>query len=229
MVQNENLNLQAQTRTLTGKQVASLRSKGITPGVVYGHGRETISIEMEQAALDKIYSQAGRGTLIYLTIDQQAPVPVVIQELSRNRLTDITEHVDFHAVRMNEEITAEVMLVFTGESAAVKALGGTFVKNKDHITVKCLPTKLIKEITIDISALANFDDTIKIKDLSLPDGVTVADQLDDIVALVKPPRTDEELAALNSSVTEDVTKVEGVVKETPAAADDKAKKDSKKE
>jgi large subunit ribosomal protein L25 len=230
MVQNETLALQAQSRSVIGKKVAQLRADGITPGVVYGHGKETVSIQLEQVALDKIYAQAGRGSLINLTIDNQPAIPVVIQELSRNRLTDAAEHVDFHAVRMDQTITAQVSLIFAGESAAVKAMGGTFVKNKDHITVKCLPSQLIKELTIDISTLATFEDSIKINSLKLPDGVQVMDQPDDIIALVKPPRTDEELAALNSSVTEDVSKVEGVVKETPAAAtDEKAKKDAKKE
>jgi hypothetical protein len=37
-----------------------------------------------------------------------------------------------------------------------------------------------------------------------------------VVALVTPPRSEEELEGLSKKVEEDVTKVEGVVKETPA-------------
>lgn len=227
MVQNQKLSLQATTRSITGKKVSSLRKEGLTPGVVYGHGRTTTSIQMNQAALDKLYTQAGRGSLIDLTIDEQAPVPVVIESISYNRLSDVVEHVDFHAVRMDAEITSQVALIFTGESAAVKSLGGTFVKNKDHITIKCLPSKLIKELTIDISALATFEDSIKISSLQLPEGIQIMDQADDMIALVAEPRSDAELAALNESVNEDVTKVQGVIKETPAAEEkdkDKAKK-----
>lgn len=220
----QNFSLQATTRNITGKKVAGLREQGITPAVVYGHGKDTASIQVDQAALEKVYSQAGRGSLIDLTVDNQAAIPVVIQSLSRNRMSDVVEHVDLHAVRMDQEITSEVVLVFTGESMAVKSQGGTLVKNKDHITIKCLPSKLIKELTIDISPLATFEDSIKVSSLQLPDGIQVMDQADDMIALVAAPRSDEELAALNESVTEDVSKVQGVIKETPADDKDKAAK-----
>ena len=230
MVQEQTLALSARTRTVTGKAVAQLRQLEKLPGVVYGHGRANVNVEVDLAQFEKVYAAAGRGSLINLSIDNGTVVPVVVQELSLNNLNDAMQHVDFYAVRMDEEITSEANLVFIGESPAVKTLGGTFIHNKDHITIKCLPSKLIKEITIDISSLATFTDAIKIKDLHVPEGVKIMDISDDIVATVNAPRTDEKLAALNQTVTEDVTKVEGVVKptteeaaETDAKADTKAK------
>ncbi|MBI4407158.1 MAG: 50S ribosomal protein L25 [Candidatus Kerfeldbacteria bacterium] len=230
---DQTFSLQAQTRTVTGKGVAGLRNQSIIPGVVYGHGVKNRSLQLDLDALSKVYADAGRGSLINLSIDGGNMVPVVIHELSLNNLTDAIEHVDFYAVKMDEEITSQAMLVFTGEAPAVKALGGTFIRNKDHVTIKCLPSKLVKELTIDISNLATFTDNIKVKDLALPDGVIITDGADDILAAVAAPRTDEELAALNQTVTEDVSKVEGVVKPTTEEAaaegvkDNKETKDSK--
>ena len=61
-----------------------------------------------------------------------------------------------------QEIEAEVELEFVGESMAVKALGGTFVPSKDSVAVKCLPSKLVRKLTIDIGSLKTFDDVIRI-------------------------------------------------------------------
>lgn len=232
MVQEQTLSLATRTRTATGKAVAKLRQQDTLPGVVYGHGRPNVNVEMDLSQFAKIFAAAGRGSLINLTIDGGAIIPVVVHELSLNHLNDAMEHVDFYAVKMDEEITSEAKLIFTGEAPAVKTMGGTFLHNKDHVTIQCLPSKLIKEISIDISGLVSFTDTIKIKDIVLPDGVRISDTPDDIVATVAAPRTDEELAALNQTVTEDVSKVEGVVKPTAEeaeAADSKAKAEGKSE
>lgn len=214
MSHDQTLSLSAHTRTITGKAVAQLRKLEKLPGVVYGHGRPNVSVEIDTSQFAKVYAEAGRGSLINLSIDDGTIIPVVVHELSLNHLNDAMEHVDFYAVRMDEEITSEAVLVFTGEAPAVKALGGTFIHNKDHVTIKCLPGKLIKEIVIDISTLATFTGSIKVKDLTVPEGIKITDVPDEIIATVEAPRTDEELAALNQTVTEDVTKVEGVVKPT---------------
>lgn len=234
MVQ-DTFSLPAQTRTIHGKQVATLRQQGIIPAVVYGHGRDTISLQVNARDFAKVYAEAGRGSLINLSIDQGTVIPVVVQELSTNHVNDNMEHIDFHAVRMDEEITSQAVLVFTGEAPAVKTLGGTFVRNKDHVTIKCLPSKLVKEFTVDISALATFEHSLKVQDLVAPEGVKIMDQPGDILASVEAPRSDEELAALNQAVTEDVSKVEGVVKPTAeeaaaetAEADKTEKKPEKK-
>lgn len=224
---DQTFSLQAQTRTVTGKRVADLRADDLIPGVIYGHGINNLSLQLKLDDLSKIYADAGRGSLINLSIDHGQVVPVVIHELAVNNLTDAIEHVDFYAVKMDEEITSQAMLVFTGEAPAVKAMGGTFVRNKDHVTIKCLPSKLVKELTIDISGLATFSDNLKVKDLKLPDGVVVTDGVDDILAAVAAPRTDEELAALNQTVTEDVSKVEGVVKPTTEEVAAEATKETK--
>ena len=115
---------------------------------------------------------------------------------------------------MKEEIETEVELEYVGESLAVKALGGILVKSLDSLEVKCLPADLPSSILVDISALKTFDDHICVKDLKIPAGVEVGIEPDTVVALVAPPRSENELSELEQKVEGDVNKVEGVVKET---------------
>jgi len=52
-----------------------------------------------------------------------------------------------------------------------------------------------------------------VKDLPVLGKVELLVDPDTVVAMVAPPRSEEELAELETEVKEDVTKVEGVVKE----------------
>ena len=93
-------------------------------------------------------------------------------------------HIDFYQVRMDEEIEAEVELVFKGESAAVKELGGVLVKNMDAIEVKCFPGDLPSEIEVDITPIKTFDDYIYVKDLPVSEKVEVLVDPETVVAMV---------------------------------------------
>lgn len=209
--------LHVQTRELQKKRVNSLRAQGLIPAVLYGHGKTNQNLQVEARVFDKVYALAGQGSLIDLVIDSGEQIKAMIQDVSRQTLSHTVDHIDFYAVNMNETVTSDVHLIFQGESAAVKQLSGTLVKNKTTVAIKCLPSALIKELPVDITILKDFESVIRVGDLHFPDGITVLDQPSDIVALVEQPRSDEELAALNEKVTEDVNKVEGVVKETPEA------------
>jgi large subunit ribosomal protein L25 len=208
--------LHVHTRELQKKQVQSLRAQGIIPAVLYGHGKTNRNIQVEAKTFDKVYALAGSGSLIDLVIDSGQPIKAMVHDVSRAAVNNGVEHVDFYEVNMNETVTSEVHLIFQGESAAVKNLNGTLVKNKTTINIKCLPSQLIKELIVDISLLDTFEKSIRVQDIVFPTGIAVLDRADDSVVFVAEPRSDEELAALNEKVTEDVAKVEGVVKEAPA-------------
>jgi large subunit ribosomal protein L25 len=191
---------------------------------VYGKGAENRSIEVDTVAFRKTFGKAGESTLIDLSIDGGAPVKVLVHDLQVDPLKSTVSHVDFLQVNMKEELEVQIAIKFVGESMAIKGMGGTLVKNKDHVTVRCLPSDLVHEIVVDISALATFDDVIRVSSLTLPAGLRVMDDGADAIALVEAPRSEEELKALDEKVTASVDAVEVVKKEkkddeaeTPAA------------
>ncbi len=230
MSEQHDIALQAETRTEKKKKTSRLREKGIIPAVMYGHKKDNKNIQIEEQAFLKAYENAGESTLIDLTIDSESPVKVLIHDLDKDPVSDKVIHIDFFAVNMEEEIHAEVVLHFINESVAVKTLGGTLVKNRDHVSVKCLPKNLIREVQVDISALNTFEDAIHVSDLQIPDTITVLDDPERVVAIVTPPRTEEELAELDEEISVDVSKVEGVEKPEDAEGEgEEAAKDGKKE
>lgn len=223
------INLKSKTRDIVGKGIKRMRKEGLIPAVIYGHKVASQSLWVNFKEFGKVYKEAGESTIVELDIDEKKKVNVLIHDIQKNPITDNISHIDFFQIRMDEKIETEIPLEFTGEAPAVKELGGVLIKTTDAISIKCLPADLPKNIEVDISVLKTFDDNISIADLKISDKVQVLVDLKTIVASVAPPRSDEEMARLDEKVEEDVSKVEGVVKETDKREGDKAEGDKKKD
>ncbi len=192
------------------------KSKGdgkTIPAVLYGRGIESLPVWVGIKDFQELHAQVGESTVFKLSLGEEEGRNVIIKEIQRNVLDGCPIHVDFYQVRMDEEIEAMVEVEFIGESPAVKELGGVLVKNIDEMEVKCLPADLPPKIIVDVSGLKTFEDYIHVKDLGVLDKVELLIDPETVVAMVSPPRSEEELAELEAEVKEDVTQVEGVVKE----------------
>lgn len=208
--------LVAQTRTETGRRAKNVLAEGMIPAVIYGHGTEPQAIKVNQSEFRKVYRSAGMSSLIDLTIGSNT-VKAVVKEMQVDRVQMTPAHIDFHQVRMDEEMTADIPLKFVGESAAVKVLAGTLVTNADSIEVSCLPVNLPHEIEVDLSILATFDDAITIGSLKLPAGVSATHDASSVIATVAAPLTEEQLKKLEESEVGDVTAIKTEAEEKKAA------------
>lgn len=191
---NESLTLGAQARLLRGKQVKSLRESGQLPVVVYGHETESTPLLVDAKRFKQLYSQAGSTSLVDLTLDEKT-VKVLIHEVQLAPVRGEILHADLYAPNLKEEVETEVPLKFVGEAAAVRELEGSLVTNLTELTVRALPTDLPHELEVDISILKTFDDLIHVSDVVVPAGVTITDDPEVTIALVNPPRSEEELKA----------------------------------
>lgn len=203
------IELKAEIRTVTGNKLKTLYEKGFIPAVVYGLGHKPISIQLDYQEFRKAFEEAGESTIIKLKVqnpktNKEEVKNVLIHDFDRNPETDKFIHVDFLQVRMDKVITAEVHLVFEGESPAVKNLEGVLIKNINEVEVEALPKDLPHELKIDISTLKTFDDHIKIKDLKLSEGVKIKADPEEVIASVAPPRTEEELEGLEEKPEEQI-------------------------
>jgi large subunit ribosomal protein L25 len=211
---NKAITLKVKDREITGKKVKQLRKENMIPAVMYGNKIDSQNLLVNYLDFERVYNKAGESALIELETKGKK-VNVLVHDIQLDPLSGKFSHVDFFQVNMKEEVETEIPLEFVGESPAVKELSGVLVKSLDEISVKCLPADLPEKYEIDISKLATFDDVIAVKDLKISDKVEIMTDLETIIVSVQEPRSEEELESLEEKVEEDVTKVEGVVKETP--------------
>lgn len=214
----------------------AVRRAGNIPAIVYGHGIDPQNVEVESRAFVKLFTAAGYTTMLTLTLQDGKEHPVFIRDVQFHPIKNTMTHIDFYQVSMSEAISAKVPLKFVGEAPAVKDMLGVFVRNMDELEVEALPKDLPHDIEVDISALVSFESVIHVSDIKLPEGVTTHKEGTEVVALVQPPRSEQEIEALSTEVKEDVESVEGVKKPEPVegeavegAEGKEAKKDEKKE
>lgn len=234
------IGLSAKVRDIKKQKPNGLRKGGQLPAVLYGHGVSAMHLALSYQEFAKVFEKAGETQLVALHVgEEKAARNVLIHEIDKDVLSRRILHVDLYQVRMDEKISADIPLRFISEAGAVKALGGVLVKNIHEIKVKALPADLPSELEADISLLKTFEDKILIKDIKIPAHVEVIGNPGDIVALVTPPRTEEEIAALEGKVEEDLSAIkvpekekkegeaEEIKEEKPPAPPDKGEKSKK--
>ncbi len=182
----ERVEVKAKSRTVHGKQVRQLRAQEWIPAIVYGPDMPARAIQTQERALSKALQQAGETSLINLFVDDGVPVAVLTHDVQRNAITGRLLHVDFYQVRLTEKVKIRPRLRFIGEPQAVKSSLGVLVHNMTEVEVECLPTELIHSIDVEVSGLENLGDSIFVRDLPIPEGITVLDDADEpVVTLVQ--------------------------------------------
>ncbi len=216
----------AETRTSTGRRAKNELKKMRIPAAMYGKGVASQIITLPKSAFVKMYAAAGFSSLVDVAVDGGSSVKAVIKEVQLHPLTNEVTHVDFHQVRMDEKMTVRIPLVFTGESLAVKGLGGTLVKSMDEVEISCLPADLPHEIAVDLSALSTFEDSIPVSSLSLPKNVEILSDLNATIATVARPMTEEEIKKLDEVVVADVSAIKSEADLKKEEKEEAAKKDT---
>jgi large subunit ribosomal protein L25 len=187
--------LSATDRTVTGKKVAALRREGRLPAVVYGHGISSRPVSLDLHEFELLRRKTGPNALIDLSVGGKKATPVLIHGVGVDPVSRKPLHVDLFQVRMSEELTVDVPVVFTGESFAVAKLGGTLTHGVESLKVKALPDQLPQSFSISIEGLADFDAKLHVRDLEIPAGVTLLTDPGEVLAHVLAPRVEEAAAA----------------------------------
>lgn len=188
---DETTTLTVAARTVEGSRAnRRLRREGLVPGVVYGGEGEPVAFQVDARTLR--HALAHGGAVITLTVEGSGETPVVLKEQQRHPVTGDTLHVDLLRVDLRQRIAATVVLELTGveDAPGVKA-GGVLEHVTRDLNVEALPTDIPDAIQHDVSG-AEIGDTITLAAVSAPDGVTLLDDPETVVATVTPPRLSTE-------------------------------------
>ena len=183
--------LTAQIRPNIGRSaVKKLKSNGIVPAVIYGGKQQPQTLQVAEREISTLLSHArGENILVDLEISGDGKTQsrmALIQEVQHEPIGGRVLHVDFHAVNQNEKLTASIPIEPVGEANGVKNFGALLEQSLRSLEVECLPQDLPEIITVDVSAL-NVGDSLHVKDIVLPAGVTAVDDADLTVFLVAEP------------------------------------------
>ncbi len=181
--------LTAHTRQRSGSgALTSLRAEGLIPAVVYGKTQPSFNVRLNRKEVETVlHHSASEQILVNLTVEDLNETKLaLIQDVQHNPLTGMITHIDFHAIREDEIIHANVPLELIGDAAGVKA-GGLLEHLFHSLEIKCLPKDLPDSIQADVTGL-ELNASLHIRELVLPPGVKIVADGNIIVAMVSEPK-----------------------------------------
>ena len=192
----EQVELNAEVRTVVGKKVRRLRREGWVPAVLYGPGVESRPLQIRAAEAESAVRRAGSSHLIALHIaGEKKPVQALVRDFQRDPIRRELLHIDFYQVEMASTLTVEVPIILVGESPVVERREGLLLQGTETVEVECLPSDLVDAIEVDLSQLTEVDQQITVADLAVPSSMRILSDPDEVVVRVSPleaPTEEEE-------------------------------------
>jgi len=185
------LALSAHVRENTGKGAArKLRQNNQLPAIFYGPATESIMLTVDYPELTRITTQ-GKGENIILDLQitsdhGEETRKAMLKDLMVDPVSGAYLHADFYEISMDKEITVDIPVTLVNIPIGVTEEGGFLQHIRRDITVSCLPDKLIDSLELDVSGL-DIGDTIHIRDIEFPEGLTCAEDSHLTVAVVSAP------------------------------------------
>lgn len=182
------VSLAATPRTERGTGVArKLRQTGKVPAVIYGHGRDPQSLAIDTREVERLLGGiSAASTVIELTFDGRT-ARTLIREIQRHPVKRNIIHLDFQELVAGEKVTVSVPLRFTGVADGVRNGGGILEETMHQVHLRLDPASIPDHIDVDVTNLT-IGHSIHIRELSVPQGVTVLDDANATVCVCTAPK-----------------------------------------
>lgn len=204
------IELEVARRDALGKAAKRLRKAGMIPANIFGHHEDSIPIQIDAVAFERLRRTRGTRGIITLKMDGQDDAhTALIRHVQRDPVSGHILHIDFFRVSMSDRITIKVPLHLTGEAPAVKVESGVLLHLLDSLEIECRASDIPDSFSLDVSSLAAIDDILYAKDVPLPENITLLTDPDEPVAKV---------GATRAEVAEEAEEAAEAASETPAPA-----------
>jgi len=235
----ENNLLEAQPRQAGNKNAARrVRASGKIPAVVYGAGKDALSISVDPRQVSRILSsESGHNTIFDLALNGGEQTKAMIVDWQYEPVKGKLLHIDLKRIAMDKKLAVKVPIFLKGEAAGVKQQGGILEQMLREVEVECLPGDIPGHIDADVSELV-FGKVLRVSDLVRSDKFTYLTDENQPVAhvtsvkeeVVAAPEAAAAEAAAGPAEPEVIKKGKQETEEgAEAAAPEKAEKPEKKE
>jgi len=199
------ISLAVQKRDNKGKRAArKIRAENKLPGIFYGPGISPVMLTVDYSELEEIVTKgSSEQTILDLHLDTGNGVEnkkAMLKELQTDPLSGAYLHADFYEISMDRDITLNIPIQLVNIPVGVSQ-GGILQHIRREIEITCKPDKLIESIEIDVSGL-DIGDSLHIRDIDLPEGVTTSEDGHLTVAVVAAPAAEKSVEAEEEEMEE---------------------------
>jgi large subunit ribosomal protein L25 len=188
----ERIRLEVHERERPGtRESRRLRRDGLIPGVLYGHGKPHAISVPERELRRVLTGAAGLHAILDVVLSgQKTTHSSILKDYQVDPIRGKIEHFDLQEVRLDQPIQTNVVVELVGESVGAKA-GGVLSQVAREVRVEALPLEVPERLELDVSAM-EIGDALRLADLAAPEGVTLLDDPEMVLATVTVPTKVEE-------------------------------------
>jgi large subunit ribosomal protein L25 len=169
------------------REARRLRKQGLVPGVLYGQKLDPVPICVPERELRRALTGShGLHAILDVVVGEKKKVhPAILKAHQAHPVRGQVLHVDLQEVRLDQPIQSAVTIELVGDSTGVRE-GGVLQQALRDVSVEALPMEMPDSIVFDISELG-VGDSVRVGDLTAPEGATILDDPDTVVASVTTP------------------------------------------
>lgn len=169
----ENFEINAKVRTDIGKGASRrMRHAGLIPAIIYGAGKDPVSLSLSHNELIKNLNNEGfYSQILTINIDGNSE-QAVLKDLQRHPYKPSILHLDLQRVSDTEQLSLRVPLRFINEDncVGVKQDGGKISHQMTDVEISCLPKDLPEFIEVDL-ANVKVGEIVHLSNLTIPENV----------------------------------------------------------
>lgn len=162
------ITIKGEARSAVGSRaMRKLRKAGMLPAIMYGHGEAPEAVALGDHDVEVALAHGAR----MLQIEVKGAVkPYLIKEVQYDHLSTTPIHLDLARVDLNERVKVRVGIELRGTPKGISE-GGMIDQSLASIEVECLVTEIPDTLHPLVTHLG-MNDSLLVKDLALPPGVT---------------------------------------------------------
>lgn len=214
----ETIELKTTIRNTFGNSPArTLRRQGRIPAVLYGPGKEPVSLSIDKNELEKILKTRQISHLLLNLIIQngkESKRTAMIKEFQKHPVTQAFVHIDFYEISMDRKIRVNVPVLTTGKAVGVEE-GGILQIIRRELEVLCMPGEIPAAFEVDISNL-EIGDSIHVEDIPRAEGVEIPADVNFTVITILSPKKEAEAEEEEEAAEEGEEAAEGEEAEADA-------------
>jgi large subunit ribosomal protein L25 len=167
-------------------QSRKLRRAGLIPGIVYGHGKPPVSIEL---SAEEITSAVRHGVKV-VDLKGALSEKALIKALQWDIYGIDVLHVDLNRVSADERVVVELTVELRGAAPGLKE-GGIVAHLLHSVEAECPVIAIPEKLQLNINHL-KLGDELTVAKLDVPAGVKILTPADEVVAQCVLPTEEKE-------------------------------------
>lgn len=165
------------------------RAAGQIPAILYGHGKESVSLSVPQEQIVAVVRHGGH--LVQLAGDVSDTA--LLRDVQWDTFGVDVLHIDLARVEAGEKVRLSMTVELKGQAKGIKE-GGVVVHVRHEVQIDCPVVSIPDKLLVNVNNLA-LGETITAGQIELPEGASMVTDPEAIVVQCVSPMVEAELEA----------------------------------